>query len=203
MIDELPRTIDNPLSGERVTFLATAEEANGEYVRIRNETAAGGRGVVLHYHLTYTERFTVLEGRLDMCVGDRGEPLVLRAGESAFVPLKTAHRFWNSSHERVIFEVEIKPARHFEEALRAQFGLVADDKTNDKAVPTNLFELALIYELSESYIAGVPLMLQQAIARALAAIARRRGYDPTFSRNTAAGSSVSPPSTRAGRLDAG
>ena len=184
MTDDLPRTIDNPLTGERVTFLATGRETDGQYVRIRNETAAGGRGVVLHYHLTYTETFNVLEGRLDICVGSKTACQVLRPGQSAFVPLKAVHRFWNSSDEPVVFEVEIRPARNFETALRAQFGLVADGRTNEKAVPKNILELALIYELAESYIAGPPLILQKAISRPLANIARRMGYDPEFSRYT-------------------
>ena len=184
MTEDLPRTIENPLTGERVTFLATAEETNGEYVRIRNETSAGAPGVVMHYHLAYTEAFEVLEGNLDVCVGTEENHLVLAEGESAFVPLNTAHRFWNSSTEPVVFEVEIRPARNFEKALRAHFGLVQDGKTNDKAIPKNVFELALIYELSESYIVGMPLFLQKGIFGALARIARWRGYDPEFSEYT-------------------
>jgi hypothetical protein len=62
MTEDLPRTIENPVAGERVTFLATAEETNGEYVRIRNETSAGAPGVVMHYHLAFTEAFEVLKG---------------------------------------------------------------------------------------------------------------------------------------------
>jgi mannose-6-phosphate isomerase-like protein (cupin superfamily) len=184
MANTLPRTIENPLSGERVTFLATAEETNGEYARIRNETAAGAQGVVMHYHLTYTEAFEVLEGTLDVCVGTKENHLVLGEGESAFVPLETAHRFWNSSTEPVVFEVEIRPARDFEKALRAQFGLVQDGKTDEKAIPKNILELALIYELSESYIVGMPLFLQKGIFGALASIARLGGYDPEFSEYT-------------------
>ncbi len=184
MTENLPLTIDNPITGERVTFLATAEETNGEYVRVRNETSAGAPGVVLHYHLAYTEAFEVLEGRLDMCVGTKENHLVLTEGESVFVPLNTAHRFWNSSPEPVVFEVEIRPARNFEKAIRAQFGLVEDGKTNEKAIPKNIFELALIYELSESYIVGMPLFLQKGIFGALASIARWRGYDPEFSEYT-------------------
>ena len=116
---DLPLTIENPVTGERVTFLATTEETNGEYVRIRNETSAGAPGVVMHYHLAYTEAFEVLEGSLDVCVGTEENHLVLREGESVFVPLNTAHRFWNSSTEPVVFEVEIRPARNLENALRA------------------------------------------------------------------------------------
>jgi mannose-6-phosphate isomerase-like protein (cupin superfamily) len=184
MTEALPRTIENSVGGERVTFLATTEETNGEYVRIRNETSAGARGVVMHYHLAYTEAFEVLEGSLDVCVGTKENHLVLAEGDSAFVPLNTAHRFWNSSTEPVVFEVEIRPARNFEKAIRAQFGLVNDGKTNDKAIPKNILELALIYELSESYIVGMPLFLQKGIFGALAKIARWRGYDPEFSKYT-------------------
>ena len=184
MTEGLARTIENPLAGERVTFLATAEETGGEYVRIRNEASAGAQGVVMHYHLSYTESFEVSEGTLDVCVGDEDNHLVLGEGESAFVPLNTAHRFWNSGTEPVVFEVEVRPARNFEKALRAQFGLVADGKTNDKAIPKDPFELALIYELSESFMVGMPLFLQKGIFGALARVARWRGYDPEFSKYT-------------------
>ncbi len=184
MTEDLPRTIENSVTGERVSFLSIAEETNGEYVRIRNETSAGAPGVVMHYHLAYTEAFEVLQGSLDVCLGSKDNHLVLAEGESVFVPLNTAHRFWNSSTEPVVFEVEMRPARNFEKSLRAFFGLAQDGKTNDKGVPKNILELALIYELSESYIVGIPLVLQKGIFGALARIARWRGYDPEFSKYT-------------------
>ncbi len=121
------------------------------------------------------------------------------------MPLNTAHRFWNSSAERAVFEVEIRPARNFEKALRAHFGLVEDGKTNEKAIPKNIFELALIYELSESYVVGMPLFLQKGIFGALARIARWRNYDPEFSKYTKPDGSVEgrrPPSGEA-QLDRG
>ena len=187
MTDDLPRTIENPLTGERVTFLATTDETDGAYVRIRNEVSAGAPGVVLHYHLTYSETFRVLEGRLDVSVGDNPNHVVLAAGSSAFVPVRTAHRWWNASSEPAVFEVEVRPARNFERALRAQFGLVAEGRTNRRAIPKNVLELALIYVLAESYIAGVPLVLQRGISRLLAAVARRIGHDPELSRYIRAG----------------
>jgi mannose-6-phosphate isomerase-like protein (cupin superfamily) len=184
MAEELPRTIENPIAGERVTFLETAEETGGERVRTRNEVSAGAQGPPLHYHLAYTEAFEVLQGRLDLCVGARENHLVLAEGESAFVPLNTAHRFWNSSPEPVVFEVEIRPARDFEKSIRTQMGLIEDGRTNDRGIPKNVFELALLYELSESYVVGMPLFLQKGIFGALARVARWRGYDPEFSRYT-------------------
>ena len=100
------------------------------------------------------------------------------------VPLGTAHRFWNDGSKSAVFEAEIRPARKMEQSLRAMVGLGRDGKTNDGGVPSNVFELALLYELSESYIVGMPLFLQRGVFGALAKLARRRGYDPEFSRYT-------------------
>ena len=124
----------------------------------------------------------MLEGRLDLRVGE--DHLMLDSGESAMVPLGTPHRFWNSSNEPAVFEAEIRPARKMEQSLRAMVGLARSGKTNDKGVPKNIFELALLYELSESYIVGMPLFLQKGVFGTLARLARRRGYDPEFSRYT-------------------
>jgi mannose-6-phosphate isomerase-like protein (cupin superfamily) len=178
----LERTIENPVTGERYTFLATAEETNGELLRVKAEIPAGTPGVPLHYHLTFTEGFEVLEGRLDLGVGEGH--LVLGSDESAMVPLGTAHRFWNAGSKPAIFEAEIRPARKMEQSLRAMVGLARDGKTDDRGVPKNIFELALLYELSESYIVGMPLFLQRGVFGILARLARGRGYDPEFSRYT-------------------
>jgi mannose-6-phosphate isomerase-like protein (cupin superfamily) len=136
----LERTIENPVTGERYTSLATAEETNGELLKVKAEIPAGTPGVPLHYHLTFTEGFEVLEGRLDLRVGEGH--LVLGSDESAMVPLGTAHRFWNAGSKPAIFEAEIRPARKMEQSLRAMVGLARDGKTDDRGVPKNIFELA-------------------------------------------------------------
>jgi mannose-6-phosphate isomerase-like protein (cupin superfamily) len=182
----LARTIENPVTGDRTTFLATAEETNGELLKYRSEVPAGSPGVPLHYHLAFTERFEVLEGRLDIRVGARKNHVVLTPGQWAFVPLDTPHRFWNDSAEPVIFVTEIRPARKMEQSLRAEYGLARDGKTNKKGVPTNPFELALLYALSESYLVGMPPFLQKGMFGALARVARWRGYDPEFAEYTRA-----------------
>lgn len=178
-------TIENPLSGERITFLTTGEQSGGEFARIRCALPAGASGPPLHYHLAFTETFEVIEGRLDLYVGGKNNHLVLQRGESAHAPLKVPHTFFNGSEEPVVFECEIQPARRFERSMRAAFGLARDGRTNREGVPKNVWELALLYELSESYVVGMPLFLQRGIFGALAAIARRRGYDPEFSRYAA------------------
>lgn len=179
----MPRVSENPITGVRHTFLVTGEETGGEYVRVRAELPPRAPGPPMHFHLGYTESFEVLQGRLDLYVG-KNNHVVLTSGQSAFAPLKVAHRFWNATDEPTVFEAEIRPAANFEKAIRAGDGMARDGKTNEKGVPKNLFELALAYELAESYLTGMPLFLQKGIFGALAKIARKRGYDPEFSKYT-------------------
>ncbi len=174
------RSYDNPVTGEHVTFLATADETDGAFVKIRQELPAGAAGVPCHYHLTYAETFTVLQGQLDVCVGGKRNHRVLRPGDVVHVPVRTPHRFWNSSDQPVVFTTEVRPARRFEQAMRAAGGLARAGKINAAGLPTNLWEAALIYELSESYIAGLPLALQRGLFGLLARLARRLGYDPAL-----------------------
>jgi hypothetical protein len=85
---------------------------------------------------------------------------------------------------------EVRPARKMEQSLRAEYGLARGGKTNKKGVPTNLFELALLYELSESYLVGMPQFLQKCVFGALARVARWRGYDPDFAKLSRLGGHV-------------
>lgn len=174
-------TIESPVNGERISFPITGEETGGRLVKIRDRLPAGASGPPLHYHLAFTETFEVLEGRLDLRVGGKKNHQVLESGESVPVPLKAPHAFWNGGGEPIVFTCEIRPARRFERSIRAAFGLMRDGRTNRAGVPTNVWELALLYELSGSYVAGLPLFLQKGVFGALARIARRRGYDPEFS----------------------
>jgi quercetin dioxygenase-like cupin family protein len=183
-MSSLNRTIENPLNGERVTFLTTAQETNGAFVKTVVELLPGSQGQPSHYHLTYTETFEVVEGQLDICLGGKKHHRVLRSGESVHVPLNAVHSFWNSSTEPVRFMVEMRPAGHFEEALRAAFGLARDGRMNHKGIPTNIWELALIFELSESFLPGMPRFFQKRIFGLLAKIARWKGYDTRFSKYT-------------------
>jgi mannose-6-phosphate isomerase-like protein (cupin superfamily) len=122
---ERERVIENPVIGDRVTFLKTAEETNGEYMLAKVELAPNG-GNAMHYHLAFTEAFEVLEGRLNVDLD--GRHLVLGPGEKALVPKRIPHRFYSTSDEPVTFTVEMRPARRMEDALRVAYGLARDGR---------------------------------------------------------------------------
>lgn len=173
-MNSLSRTIVNPLMGEKVTFLKTAEETNGEYALVEVDLAPLG-GVGLHYHTHYAEYFEVIDGVLG--IECDGKTVFLHPGESITAHIGSKHRFFNDSEtKRVTFRTTITPARQFEQGLRIIYGLICDGKTNKKGIP-NIWHLALMFEKAESYFPGLPLGLQVRIFRLLANIARRKGKD--------------------------
>jgi mannose-6-phosphate isomerase-like protein (cupin superfamily) len=177
--------IENPLSGERLTFLARGRETDGAFTRVRFLLPPHGNGTPAHFHTILSERFEVVSGWLNVIVGEAPgseSPLVLGPGESASVPPYTVHRFWNATDEDTVFEAEVRPAGGFEFFMRASFGLARDGKTTKDGVPRNPFELGLLMRPADVYLPGLPVALQRAIFGVLASTARRLGYGPGFDR---------------------
>lgn len=171
----LARTIENPLVQDRVTFLITGDESGGSYEYVEVELAPGG-GVDLHYHLAFTEHFEAVIGTVHLELD--GERRELRPGQTASASPGTLHRFFNPGGETIVFRVKIDPARRFEQVLRISYGLARDGKVRPKSgVPRSVLELAVIFELGETYMKGIPVWLQRGIFGMLYWIAKRRGVE--------------------------
>ena len=173
------RTIENPEIGDRVTFLRTTEETNGEYLLLRIKLAPGG-GNGLHYHPAFTEEFRAVEGRLNVEV--EGRHLALGPGETALVPIGAPHRFYSTSDAPILFEVEIRPAGRFEAGVRIGYGLARDGLVRPGGMPKSIWHAALLLQLAGTYPAGIPRWLIQLPLGLLAAIARRRGVERTLAK---------------------
>lgn len=172
-MEQLPKSIYNPLAKDRVTFLESAAETDGTYILVQVELAPkGGNG--LHYHTTFTEEFEVLDGTLSIEL--EKEVIKVKPGEKATAPIYKLHRFFNEDANcACTFIVTIRPARRFEEMLRVAYGLINDGLTNSKGIPKSIWHCALLFDMGESYIPGIPLRLQVWLASLLAKEARRRG----------------------------
>jgi quercetin dioxygenase-like cupin family protein len=134
-------TIHNPVTGERITFLATSRDTDGEAVVIETIVQPHGFVAAAHVHPSQSERFAVKSGTLGLKVGR--EKHTLGAGEVVTVEPGTAHRFWNAGERPVEFVCEVRPALQFESLLETMFALAADGKTNRKGMP-NPLRLAVI-----------------------------------------------------------
>jgi len=164
----------NPIEKDHATFLKTGEETGGEYTLIKVEVAPGG-GTEPHYHKTYDEHFEVLEGALEVLVGE--ETRTLGPGQRAAAERNTLHRFRNPTDGPTTFLVGLVPGHAgFEKAVKVAYGLASDGRVFSDGTPKNPYHLAVILEWSEIRIPGVMGALEP-LFRLLARQARRKGID--------------------------
>jgi len=172
-------TIHNPVTGERITFLATSRDTDGEAVVIETVVQPDGFVAAAHVHPSQTERFAVAEGTLVLKVD--GQEKTLSPGDVVVVEPGQAHKFWNAGDEPVRFVCEVRPALQFESLLETMFDLAADGKTNKKGMP-NPLRLAVIAKAHfDTVRLPFPPDWMQAAGLALGApLGRLLGYEATY-----------------------
>ncbi len=172
-------TIENPITGERVTFLKTAADTDGEAVVIDTTVAPGGFVAAEHFHPFQSERFEILAGEVEFRLAKA--IVTARRGDVVMVKPGTPHRFRNLGDEEIRFVTEVRPALSFETFLETMYGLAADGKTNRKGMP-NPFRLAVI--MSENFdlvrLPFPPAWMQRMGLAMGAPLGRLLGYEPTY-----------------------
>ncbi len=114
------RIINDPLTGQRLTFLETAADTNGRSLRAEVELAADGY-VPRHLHIRQDEQLKVLVGSVRY--RSRGEDRELGPGETMLVPRRRFHRVSNAGNGTARFVLEVQPARHIEQTMRLMFAM--------------------------------------------------------------------------------
>jgi mannose-6-phosphate isomerase-like protein (cupin superfamily) len=182
-------TIENPVTGERITFLTTAADTEGEAVVIETLVQPNGFVASAHVHPFQSERFAVSTGTLGLKIGR--ERLTLEAGDIATVEPGTAHRFWNAGESPVRFVCDIRPALQFESLLETMFALAADGKTGRKGMP-GPFRLAVIAQahFDTVRLPFPPAWAQRAGLALGAPLGRLAGYEPSYQADPASSGAV-------------
>jgi mannose-6-phosphate isomerase-like protein (cupin superfamily) len=167
--------IENPISGERITFLRTAADTDGELLAIELELTPDGHVPGMHVHPQQTERFEVLEGRMRFRMGLR--TIVAGPGEVVVVPAGRAHKFANAGDERAVCRVEVTPALDMEQLFETACTLAEEGKTLRSGMPKPL-HLALFVERFRNEVKAPfpPAWAQRASLKPLAMLARARGH---------------------------
>ena len=172
-------TVVNPVTGERLTFLKTSRQTDGEYCLIEATVRPKGFVAAKHVHPYQRERFEVVSGTLTMTVGRK--KIELGPGESYTVEPGKAHKFANRGDTDVRFTCEVRPALTFEELIETMYGLAADGRTNKKGMP-NPLRLAVIaqHHFDHVRLPLVPQALQKAGLALGAPFGRLLGYDAVY-----------------------
>jgi quercetin dioxygenase-like cupin family protein len=171
--------IENPVSGERIEFLRTAADTDGELLELELELAADGRVPGAHVHPEQEERFHVLEGTMKFKLGLR--TIVAEAGESVTVPAGRVHKFSNGGQDTARVRVEVAPALDMEDLLVTTSELAHEGNVLRSGMPRPLHLALFVGRFRREVRAPFPpVWMVRALMAPLAAIARRRGYDARY-----------------------
>src|SRR5215208_3141901 len=176
-------SIENPLSGERMTFLKTTADTNGQSLEFEF-IAPPGWSVPEHIHPHQQERTQMISGVLSGRVA--GEDFRLLPDEIRVVPSGVVHAWRNpSEEEEARFSVEFSPALKMESGFETAWGLARDGKATKAGVPKNPLQLVVLASehKDEVYLPHPPIAVQKAlfaILDLLAPVGRMLGYRASY-----------------------
>lgn len=166
-------TYENPVTGQRLTFLVTTADTGGAALEVETAYRPGGARPPLHFHPSQQEDFEVLEGAVEAMVG--AERRTLRAGDALTVPPGTPHAMWcEAAPARLRWRTA--PALETEAFFETVWGLAAAGRMTSRGV-LRLSQMALTGpEFKDEFRLAKPAWLtQMAIFTMLGPIARLQG----------------------------
>ena len=163
--------LQNPVSGETITFTRTAADTAGQLLAFDLELTPDGRVPGLHVHPEQTGTFRVVEGRMRFKLGRH--TIEAGPGDVVTVPPGAAHKFTNAGGQIARAEVEVRPALEMEQLLETAVRLAEDGRTLRSGMPRPL-ALAQFTRRFRREVRGPfpPAWVQQATMAPLAALAR-------------------------------
>ena len=165
------QTLENPVTGERFTFTATAATTGGELLAFDFALRPGGAVPMPHVHPIQTERFEILEGRMRFRVGLRTR--IAEPGDVIEVAPGVMHSFANAGEDEARLRIEVRPALDMEEMFAEVIAMAQAGRMNRRGLPRNPLRLAA---LARRYarVAHAPLLsagVQRALLAPFAALA--------------------------------
>jgi quercetin dioxygenase-like cupin family protein len=175
------QTIDNPVTGERLTWHEVAADTGGRLVRGEMTLPPGGFVAAEHVHPNQEERYELIAGELRVRLD--GQERTLGPGDRLVVPTGRPHVWWNAGRTEAHFRCDVTPALRFETFLETLFGLAADGKTNAKGLP-NPLQLAVLMRAyrDELRLARPAPAVQTLMFGPLAVAGRLLGYRASYPR---------------------
>ncbi len=164
----------NPINGDVYEFLETAGSTNGERVILKATIKSKGQLVPNHFHVLQDETFEVLSGQLT--IFHKGQIKILSAGDKVSLPKNEAHNHFNNEDSPVEYIHTVEPALDFDYLIENLAGLAADGKGKNGKYGLVQELVTLKYLDSKSYLADIPVFVQNILMNTIAPIGRLMGY---------------------------
>jgi len=173
------QTIENPVSGEKITFIQTAADTDGELLEIELELSADGAVPGAHIHPEQEERFEVIEGTMAFRMGLK--KIVAGPGDVVTVPAGKVHAFKNAGDDTAKVRVQVRPALQMEQLFETTVALAEDGRTTGKGMPKPLDLALFVREYRREVKAPFPpAPVVRAMLAPLAWMATRKGHGERY-----------------------
>ncbi len=172
--------LNNPVTGDSHEYLETAKDTNGQRVTVKSTIRTKGQLVPRHLHVLQDESFEVISGQLTILL-DEGTR-TLSAGEKVILPRNTPHNHYNDGDSAVTYIHSVSPALDFDYLLENLAGLAADGKSKDGKYGLVQQLMFLKYLDGKTYLADLPVGVQQILMNVVAPIGRLLGYRAIYRR---------------------
>ena len=136
------RTLENPVTGERFTFIHTAATTGGELLAFDFALRPGGAVPIPHVHPIQTERFEVKAGLMRFRVGLRTR--LAGPGDVIEVAPGVMHSFANAGDEEAQLRVEVRPALAMEQMFADVVAMAQAGRMTRRGLPRSPLELAAL-----------------------------------------------------------
>ncbi len=168
--------IENPVIGDKMQFLITAEDSKGETLKVKVWNKIGAQGPPEHIHPKQTETFEIISGTAGFKLNGKEQNLI--AGQTITVPVNAPHKFHNAGDSELVMVVELKPALKTEFFLETFYSLAKKGKSNKNSVPNNFLHFMTILNeyYGEQFIIGPPIPVQKFLAKVVGGFGKLVGY---------------------------
>jgi mannose-6-phosphate isomerase-like protein (cupin superfamily) len=161
-------------SGDTAELLETNESSGGKHLKVKYTFNPGGIKAPPHIHLQQEEHFEVVSGEFTWHCN--GETKKLGSGESVFFDKAIGHEHYNGGNTPCVVIQTLSPALDFEDSLVRIYELANEGKLVNGNPPFLEAMVWLQKFEAKTYLAGVPIPVQNALSMALAPVGRALGH---------------------------
>ena len=136
----------------------------------------------LHYHLRFTETFSVIAGALDIYLDRERRHILLHPHESLTAEIGQLHTFANNREQSTLITIDTQPAGGVIRAFQLAYGVANEGGAAKDGLPKNPLVRLIFIRSSEGFLPRVPLKVQKVIFGLAAAIAKVTGVDKRLAR---------------------
>jgi quercetin dioxygenase-like cupin family protein len=171
--------IENARTGQRMKFLQTGNETNGELLEIECFSPPTRAREPEHIHPFQENIFRMISGELSFSINGKVQKVL--PGEAVSIPPNVPHHFWNSGITTAHYRQEFWPALNIAQLFETFFALARDGKLSKTGAP-NIFRISMIMLAHEKELRLVkpPWRIQKLVFSLFAAVGRVIGYSAKY-----------------------